>query len=590
VTSVPLWLGTKERPLFAWLDLPDDGLVAGAAVVCPSLGLEAEYSLRALADLGRRFAQAGWAALRIDYAGTGDSAGTWRDPHLVDDWLSDVRGAVEYAGALGAKRLAVVGMRIGATLAAAEIGRGGGVDDLVLWDPNATGRAFLREQRALWAFLRDQATESGTLKEGEDWGAGGGADDGSVESPGLLLSAATVAELEPLAIPPSETRLARRELVLVRQGRKVPRGLAERLALPHVESTEVGGQDELLDVSAVTPESTLERIVSWVTGQGEPASPVVRMEPPEAAPAIVSGPGAPTPVVERPLAIGPARLFGILSEPEDGLPPGAPTAIFLNAGRIGHHGPARLWVDLARTWAARGVRGLRVDLNGLGDSPTRPGRSEQIEFPADALQDLADIRVAMESEPPGAVILIGLCSGGYHAIESALETPVASLCVVNPAITYYRSVEPPPRRFEPNVSFDASEREAWGSTRPTMSRAIALLDPLRSAARRVPGIWWIHKRLVVTASPAGMFGRLAESGVDVLLVAGSVEERKLCRGELGRFRRLFRGGLLTMAIIPSLEHSLFEKTGRDRVAELLDPHVARWTTDERGHVDPDTVR
>jgi len=111
-----------------------------------------------------------------------------------------------------------VGLRIGATLAAAELARGEAVDDLVLWDPCATGKAFLREQRALWAFLRDQATEWGILREGEVWGSAAAADDGSFEAPGVMFSAATVEELEPLAIAPGGRSLASRELLLARRG------------------------------------------------------------------------------------------------------------------------------------------------------------------------------------------------------------------------------------------------------------------------------------------------------------------------------------------------------------------------------------
>lgn len=44
VESIALWLGSPDRPLFTWLDLPDDGLVAGAAILCPTMGLESAYS------------------------------------------------------------------------------------------------------------------------------------------------------------------------------------------------------------------------------------------------------------------------------------------------------------------------------------------------------------------------------------------------------------------------------------------------------------------------------------------------------------------------------------------------------------------
>jgi len=578
VESVALWLGSADRPLFAWLDLPDDGLVAGAAVLCPTMGLESAYSARALRDLAHRLARSGWAALRVDYTGTGDSAGTWTDAGLVAEWQRGIRGAIDYARQLGAPRIGVVGLRVGATLAAAELAVGGGVDDVVLWDPCATGRAFLREQRALWAFLLDETTEGDSLPGHEARGSAGAPEEGSVEAPGVLFSAETVSDLDPLAIP-GNANLASRELVLARQGRRLGRGMAGRLDLPHVESEEVEGQEVLLDVDAITPEATLARIVSWLT---VPRGTVVPVERPQGRASAVHRTDDRPGVLERPLTIGPASLFGILSEPEVDPGPAAPTVVFLNAGRIGHHGPARLWVELARSWAAEGLRCLRVDLSGIGDSPTRPGRTELVEFPADALEDLADVRAAVTAGGDGEVVLVGLCSGGYHAIEAALAASVASVCLINPAITYYRWVQHPDRRFEPNQAQGFDDREGWGATRPTMGKVLARLAPVRDAARRVPGSWWVMKRLFVTASPTATFDRLVRSGVDVLLIAGTVEARKLRRGEERRYRSLLRTGHFSMEILPHLEHTLMERTGRERVSALLHTHVTRCAGDRAG--------
>ena len=80
--------------------------------------------------------------------GMGDSVGTWTDHGLVAEWLRGIRAPSTTPAASALPRVAVVGLRLGATLAAAELAHGGGVDDLVLWDPCAKGKAFLREQRA----------------------------------------------------------------------------------------------------------------------------------------------------------------------------------------------------------------------------------------------------------------------------------------------------------------------------------------------------------------------------------------------------------------------------------------------------------
>lgn len=548
--------------------------------------MEAVYSGRALRELGHRLAASGWAAVRIDYAGMGDSVGTWTDGGLVAEWLRGIRDAIDYARSLGAPRVAVVGLRLGATLAAAELAHGGGVDDLVLWDPCAKGKAFLREQRAMWTFLRTQATQWGTLGEDEQWGSGGVTQDGSLEAPGLMFSAQTVSDLEPIAIAPGDRALATRELLIARQGRRLDRLLVERQALPHVESEESAGQEVLLDVSAITPEPTLERIVSWL---GEPGGPVSRLRVPEArTAAVIRVPGRPG-VRERPLEMGPARLFGMLSEPEEAPGTSAPTVVFLNTGRIGHQGPARLWVELARAWAAEGLRCVRVDLSGLGDSPTRPGRTELVELPADALDDLDDIRRAVDVG--GDLVLVGLCSGGYHAIESALRSPVASVCLVNPVIAYLPWTQHPDRRFEPNEeSSGPGGTQARESVRPWKARLMARATPLRDSIRRIPGVWWILNRLHVTPSRVRPLERLVGSGVDVLLVAGGRETCSLCRGETGRFRALARQGGFTLETIPDLEHSLIERTGRDQVAEVLHAHIRRLRPALRGAVSsPDAA-
>ena len=319
--------------------------------------------------------------------------GTWSDPDLVAEWLGNIRLAIDCARSLGAERVGVVGLRLGATLAAVELARGGPVDDLVLWDPCATGKAFLREQRAMAAFRREMAVELGALPEGEVPGSGEASEDGLVEAPGIVFSAATAADLDPLAVAWSDQSPASRELVLTREERRVERAVAKRLTMPGVESSSILGQEALFAEKPATPVPTLDRIVSWFS---EPGGPAVRLTMPKGpATAVHRAPGRPG-VRERAVEFGPGRLFGVFSEPEDGIDSSAPTVVFLNVGLIGHQGPGRLWVELARACAAAGnVRCVRVDLSGIGDSPARPGRAELRAFPHDAPDDMDDIRRAL---------------------------------------------------------------------------------------------------------------------------------------------------------------------------------------------------
>jgi hypothetical protein len=575
VKSVALWLGSPDRPLFAWLDVPDDGLVHGAAVICPSMGLEATYSTRGLRHLAHRLVGAGWAALRVDYAATGDSAGAWTDPHLVADWLAGVRGAIEYVRDLGVTRTAVVGLRVGATLAAAELTRGGPVDDFVLWDPCASGRTFLREQTALSIFRRKQAVDWGDQHAGESLGSPAPIEEGSLEAPGAMFSAATVADLTPVAISGTDLGLATRELVLGRRGRSLPRALRERVTLPHVDAAEVEGQEALYEDLPVTPWAALDRIADWL---GEDNGPPVQITLPDAGTSAVHRSDGRCGVRERPMEFGPARLFGMVSEPEEqpedhrGPPP--PTVIFLNVGLLSHHGPDRLWVDLARACASGGhMRCVRVDLNGLGDSPTRPGRAELLNFPVDALEDMSDIRRAVTGDGGESVVLVGVCSGADHAVASALSQRASSVCVVNPAMSPTWWGGETTRAPEPDEaeSGDPSSRLA---TAPRLWRLRARFKGLRRVAAWIPNWgWWMAKRWFMKGSPVRTLEQLAQSGVDVLLLTGRNEAERVPKGEHRRLRSLVAAGGVRREIVPYLEHSLLDRASRDQAAVILTGYV-----------------
>jgi alpha-beta hydrolase superfamily lysophospholipase len=581
VRSVALWLGSSDRPLFAWLDVPDDGLVYGAAVICPSMGLEAAYATRGLRHLAHRLVGAGWAALRIDYAATGDSAGVWTDPHLVADWLAGLRAGIDYVRDLGVTRTAVVGLRIGATLAAAELARGGPVDDFVLWDPCVSGRAFLREQTAFSAFRRDLAAQWGVSQVGESPGSPEGSEAGSVEAPGAMFSAATVSDLTPVAISGTDEGLASRELVLGRKGRSLPRALRERVTQPHVEAAEVEDQEALYDDQPVTPWDALDRIADWL---GEGNGPLVQITVPDTGTSAVHRSDGRCGVRERVMELGPARLFAMVSEPEDQLEdhrgPPPPTVIFLNVGLLNHHGPDRLWVDLARACASGGhMRCVRVDLNGLGDSPARPGRAELVNFSVDALEDISDIRRAVTDDGGGeGVILVGVCSGADHAVASALAQRATSVCMANPAMspTWWGGATtqaPSPQQAT------SDDRPAQAVRQPLYWRLLVRFKGLRRATRWVPNWgWWAAKRWFMKGSPVRTLEQLAQSGVDVLLVSGRDEAETFHKGEHRRLRSLVSAGGVRREVIPHLEHSLLERASRDQAAEILTGYVVGFGT------------
>lgn len=116
-----------------------------AVLLCNPFGEEASRAHRIYRVLATQLERAGFTAMRFDYAGTGDSQGDSAEVG-VDDWVRDIDVAAERLRAVsGAPRIAVVGLRFGATLAALASHRGLAVRHLVLWDPVVEGAIYLNE-------------------------------------------------------------------------------------------------------------------------------------------------------------------------------------------------------------------------------------------------------------------------------------------------------------------------------------------------------------------------------------------------------------------------------------------------------------
>ncbi len=114
------------------------------------------------------------------------------------------------------------------------------------------------------------------------------------------------------------------------------------------------------------------------------------------------------------------NLVGILAEPEEkDLRADAPTLLMLNAGLLHHVGPHRMSVELAHRLADKGIRSLRFDIGGYGDS--------ELSTDADSDETLivSDIKSAMdflEAELNCHIfVLTGLCAGADNSHLASLR-------------------------------------------------------------------------------------------------------------------------------------------------------------------------
>ena len=213
-------------------------------------------------------------ALRYDHSGTGDSASGPKEQGWIADWCAGVHRAVELVRATGCRDVVVVGMRIGAAVAALEASELAPLRGLVLWDPVVSGRRFLREQQVLGSVAAGEADVATT---GE-----------FVEGPGVVLPKELGAKLDWLDGPPLSG--TDRLLVLTRNGRMLKR-LEKWSHGTEMELSEAKGQTDLLQIASplyLTPHETIAFIAGWID----------RMAP--LAAVSVSAVGERSSVVDRP--------------------------------------------------------------------------------------------------------------------------------------------------------------------------------------------------------------------------------------------------------------------------------------------------
>lgn len=146
----PFAFGPPSRRLTGLFHPAERSGAAGDAVlVCPPWGHEAMRSQRFFRVLADRLTRAGFAVLRFDYHGTGDSPGDDLDGEM-EGWRQDVGAAhAELWRLSGAPRIHWLGARLGATLALRAAHEPGSAPTrLLLWDPVVDGPRYLHELHA----------------------------------------------------------------------------------------------------------------------------------------------------------------------------------------------------------------------------------------------------------------------------------------------------------------------------------------------------------------------------------------------------------------------------------------------------------
>ncbi|HEY2408677.1 MAG TPA: alpha/beta hydrolase [Polyangiaceae bacterium] len=141
-----MYLGDSARQLYGVYHAPAAPGRGTSGVLLCYPGIQeynaAHWAFRRLAAM---LARDGHHVLRFDYTGTGDSAGEVEQGSPAI-WQQDIeQAAAELRDISGARRLSIVGMRIGATLASLACQKMLEARRLLLWEPVVRGETYVRE-------------------------------------------------------------------------------------------------------------------------------------------------------------------------------------------------------------------------------------------------------------------------------------------------------------------------------------------------------------------------------------------------------------------------------------------------------------
>jgi exosortase A-associated hydrolase 2 len=142
-------------------------------------------------------ARMGWASLVVDLHGTGDSAGDFSEARWAT-WCGDVVTAGRWLHERGHRRLALIGLRMGALLAFEAAPGIAALERIILWQPVSAGDAmltqFLRTDVAAQMLAQaDSRSSTDALRKRLQSGE-------PIEVAGYTLAPALVSALDPLRL------------------------------------------------------------------------------------------------------------------------------------------------------------------------------------------------------------------------------------------------------------------------------------------------------------------------------------------------------------------------------------------------------
>lgn len=223
-------------------------------VLCHPWGAEYLHAHRTVRLLAKELSSQ-FHTLRFDYYGTGDSAGESPEGTLTQ-WEADIGSAInELRDTSGAESIALIGLRLGASLAATVAAkRPRDVNELVLWDPILSGAEYLERLHLVGEPASKYIVPGST--------------DRSVN--GFPLTEVLEAELKDIDLPAVLNILEMRTLIIVTE---LAKGRGRSHVTDHAIRNDLVSIDRIKSVppwiespTGEFPVATIRRVIKWLNG------------------------------------------------------------------------------------------------------------------------------------------------------------------------------------------------------------------------------------------------------------------------------------------------------------------------------------
>lgn len=164
----PFYFEVGCRKLFGIFTKSRDQVVDTGFVICHPYGEEKQYSHRILTRFARDLAEHGISSLRFDCTGYGDSEGLLEDTTLRSQVRETLAAIARFRDDFGVKKITLLGLRWGGSVAAHVAEECADLAALVLWSPIITGSIYV-DQLLRRSQLAALATKARPLNKEESW-------------------------------------------------------------------------------------------------------------------------------------------------------------------------------------------------------------------------------------------------------------------------------------------------------------------------------------------------------------------------------------------------------------------------------------